>query len=119
MELTLVFISIALSVVGQLLIKHGTNKTGELHLTNNIIGTVKKIAMNKFVVLSFFCYGLSAAVWLVVLNKLDLSLAYPLASSAYVFIAIFSRAFFDEKISKLRWLSIAVILLGIILLANS
>ncbi len=119
MALSLVFTSIALSVVGQLLIKHGTNKTGQLHLGSNLFGTLGKIATNKFIVLSFMMYGLSAAVWLLVLKKLDLSLAYPLASSSYIFIAVFSKVFFKEKISKLRWLSMVIIILGIVLLANS
>lgn len=119
MSLQLVFISIFFAVSGQLFIKHGMNKLGKLYLTRDTINTIIKIATNKFVIIGFASYGISVPIWLVVLNKLDLSLAYPLVSSSYILIALFSKAFFKERISKLRWLSMAIIIIGVILLSNS
>ncbi|MBS3095350.1 EamA family transporter [Candidatus Woesearchaeota archaeon] len=119
MSLILLFTSIIFSVAGQLLIKHGMNKSGKLYLTKEPLVSIKKIITNKFVVLGFMSYGISAIVWLIVLNKMPLSLAYPLVSSSYILIAIFSTLFFKEKIPSLRWLSMAIIIIGIILLSNS
>lgn len=119
MSLPLVFISIAFSVTGQLLIKHGMNKTGKLYLTKDTVNTLKKIITSKFVILGLASYIISALIWLVVLSKLPLSLAYPLVSSSYILIAIFSKVFFKEKISGLRWLSMVIIIIGIVILSNS
>ena len=117
MSLILLFTSVTFAVIGQLLLKFATKKTGVLTLTTNTVNTIKKIIGNKFIVLGVLSYGISALIWLVVLSKLDLSLAYPLVSSSYILIAILSRIFFNEKVSKLRWLSIIIITIGVILLS--
>ncbi|MBS3108740.1 EamA family transporter [Candidatus Woesearchaeota archaeon] len=119
MSLALLFTSVVFSVTGQLLLKYATTKTGELHLTKNTFNTLIKIFTNKFIILGLTSYVISAMLWLIVLSRLDLSFAYPLASSSYILIAITSKVFFKEKISKLRWLSIIIIMLGVVLLSNS
>jgi len=119
MSLTLLFTSIFFSVIGQLLLKHGMNKTGKIYLTKDPAGSVIKMIKNKFVVLGFLSYAISSAIWLIVLSRLELSLAYPIVSSSYIFIAIFSKVFFKEKIPILRWISMVIIIIGIILLSNS
>lgn len=119
MSITLALVSIVFSVTGQLLIKHGMNKTGKLYLTKDTINTIKKIITSKFVIFGFLSYVISAFIWLIVLNKLDLSVAYPLVSSSYILIAVSSKLLFKEKIPKLRWLAMVIIMMGVILLANS
>ena len=119
MSLILLFTSVTFAVIGQLLLKYATTKTGELHLTKDTKNSLIKIISNKFIILGVGSYGLSALLWLIVLSKMDLSLAYPLVSSSYILVALASKIFFNEKISKLRWISIIIIMLGVILLSTS
>jgi multidrug transporter EmrE-like cation transporter len=61
------------------------------------------------------CYGLSTVLYLSVLARLDLSLAYPTVSLGYVLVMIMSRALFKEPVSPIRWLAAAVICAGVVL----
>ena len=58
-------------------------------------------------------------LWLVGLQHLDLSYAYPLVSLGYVLVTLLSAVCFDEQVNRQRWLAVAVISLGVILIAGS
>lgn len=57
--------------------------------------------------------------WLVVLSKVDLSVAMPLTSSSYVFVALTSMIFLHEHISLMRWCGILLILVGVLIVSLS
>jgi drug/metabolite transporter (DMT)-like permease len=66
-------------------------------------------------------WGLSFVVatvlWLLAVSQLNISYAFPLLSAGYVLVAILSRVFLGERVSWKRWGAIAVICLGVILIA--
>ena len=64
--------------------------------------------MNPMVLLGFVFYGLSAALWLIVLTRADLSYAYPLLSMGYVAVVFLSRVFFNEAVTTTRVLGTVV-----------
>ncbi len=95
-------------------------KHGEVHLEmRTLIPTVLRMFTRPFVMLGMLCYGIGTAVWVVVLSKLELSYAYPFISLSYVLVALASYVVFKEKISKMRWLSIVIIMLGVSLVSLS
>jgi len=57
--------------------------------------------------------------WIVVLSKIDLSVAVPLTSISYVFVALVSLIFLHEQVSAVRWAGIAFILLGVTVVSRS
>lgn len=63
-------------------------------------------------------FTVSTALWLLAVSKLNISYAFPLLSAGYVFVALLSRAVLREKISWQRWTAIAVICLGVVLIAR-
>ena len=54
--------------------------------------------------------------WLLCLARLDLSYAYPVASTSVLLVAAFSIAVLGESVSWRTWLGTLLILLGIVLL---
>jgi len=68
---------------------------------------------------SFVFSAASLSVWLFVLSKADLSLAYSIDSMRYIFITIASLIFLKERIGVMRWLGIALIVFGIILVTQA
>jgi len=66
--------------------------------------------------LACFCLGLSMLLWLLVLQRLPLSQAYPMLSLNYVWIALAARFIFNEQISAKSWLGIAIITSGVLLM---
>jgi uncharacterized membrane protein len=65
-----------------------------------------------------FCFNtISLCVWLFVLSKAELNFAYSLDSMRYVLIALASMLVLKERIGALRWLGIACVVFGIIMVA--
>ena len=69
--------------------------------------------------LSFALGVVSLCLWLFVLSKTELNFAYSIDSMRYIFIAFAAVVFLKERIGLLRWLGIAAIVGGILLVTLS
>lgn len=76
-------------------------------------------ARNPFLWLALLAIAVLFCLWIVILSKIDLSVAIPVASFSYITIPLISIIFFGEKVPLLRWLGIGFILLGVILVSLS
>lgn len=102
-------VAILIGVLGQLLLKHGMSQQPGFR-----IGDLRLLFRNVPVVTGFCCYALSTLLYLSVLARLELSLAYPTVSLGYVLVIIMSRLVFKEPVSKTRWLAAGIICLGVV-----
>jgi multidrug transporter EmrE-like cation transporter len=122
--LILLLIGIGLSVTGELLLKHGMNRFreqfGVLDLSlATLVPTLVRVFTQPAILLGFiFVFGASI-FWLAVLSRVHLSFAYPLLAFGYVVTALLARFLFNEQISGARWAGIAVICLGVVLVART
>ena len=57
--------------------------------------------------------------WFAILSKIDLSIAFSVGSSSYIFVLLFSAFLLHEQVSLNRWIGTALIILGIFLIAKS
>ena len=64
-------------------------------------------------------YGSSVAVWLWILSKVDLSLAYPFVGVSFVVVMLFGVFLLDETVSPLRMVGTLLIAAGCVLVARS
>ena len=115
----LLLVAVFFGVLAQLCLKKGMMNAGIESFTENVRDSFKKMFMNTFVIFGFLIYGVSNLFWIVILNKLELSYAYPIVSLSYFFVALLSMLFFGEEISTRRWLSIFVIILGVVVVGLS
>ena len=106
----LLLLAILIGVAGQLLLKLGMTRLPEFRVVD-MIGLLR----NWPVLTGFGCYGLSTVLYLQVLAKLELSLAYPTVSIGYVLVIVMSRVFFKETVSPSRWMAVAIICVGVVL----
>ena len=65
------------------------------------------------------CYILSVSIWIVALSRVEVSIAYPMLSMGYIIVTIFAWYFLNEQMSFMRLFSLAIIIIGIVMLANS
>lgn len=114
----LLFISISLAVAGQLFMKQGMMMFGKFPVTQ-LLANLVPMVFQPYVFVGILCFGVSSVFWLVVLSRIDLSLAYPMVSIGYVVVAIFSYLVFKENVSLLRWIGIITICLGVFLISRS
>jgi len=119
----LFFVSLLIGLTGQLFLKKGMTRIGEVTLFSkglkNLLTTVWQMFTNKFVLTGVLFFSCSSLLWMVILYRLELSFIYPMVSLNYVLTALSSKIFFKEKISKTRWLSITVIIIGVALVSLS
>lgn len=116
-------VCLAIGLTGQLMLKKGMNKIGEVTLFSNgiknLVKTVWIMFTNPYVITGTLLFGGSTLLWLVILSGLELSYIYPLVSLNYVLTAIGSKIAFKEKITRKRWLSILIIIIGVIIVSYS
>lgn len=112
---------VLLNAVAQLLLKAGTNAIGgAIHLTmSNAFETFVKVASQLPILGGLACYALSLVVWIMGLSRTDVTIAYPMLSLGYVVAAVGAWFFLGEAVSPQRLLAIAVIMVGVALLARS
>jgi len=58
-------------------------------------------------------------LWMKILSKIDLSVALPLASIGYILIPAAAIFFLHEHILPMRWMGLALIMLGIYFVSQS
>ena len=114
-------ISVVFAVAGQFTLKSAMNEVGRIGATelaaagDTIIRTVKEPRLW----LGLTLFGISSVFWLVVLSRMDLSVAYPFVGLSYVVVVLFSRLFLHEQVSAVRWLGVVVVAVGIAIIGFS
>ncbi|WP_139996879.1 MULTISPECIES: EamA family transporter [Paenibacillus] len=112
MAYIVLFFNILLLVSGQLLWKTGMNK-----LDTSKGDSWMTLLWSPHIWSGLVLYGIATVLWLYVLKKLPLSLAYPLQSLAYVIALVAAVFIFHESVPFQRWVGVAIILVGVIVLA--
>lgn len=64
------------------------------------------------------CYGAATVLWMYIIKNFPFSMAYPMISMSYVFGMLAAMFIFHETIPLTRWIGVALIMLGCILVAK-
>lgn len=110
-----------LTTVGQIVLKAGvsTPALGSVLGSGSTLLFLVRALTSPVVIGGLVLYGASAALWLVVLARADLSYALPLVSLGFVFSAIYAHYVLHEPVGLLRIAGIALIILGVTCVARS
>jgi drug/metabolite transporter (DMT)-like permease len=116
----LIVLNDLIDTVANLLMKKGLIQTGidSVNL-GNIAEFVSRSVSSPYLWIGIFIFALNFFVWIVVLYKIDLSIAMPVGSFCYIFVPICAMIFLHESISLMRWAGIICIVLGIHFVAQS
>lgn len=68
--------------------------------------------------LALGCLGGGMLLWLLVLQRLEVGIAYPMLALNFVLITLSGRYLFNESVDRRHWLGLAMILLGVVLLGR-
>lgn len=112
----LILLNTLLLVIGQFLWKFGmTKRTYDFGSTLGII----KLLVSPHILGGLILYGIATIIWLFILSKVPLSIAYPLQSIAYL-ITIFGAYFiFGEQITIWKIAGVLLIMLGVSMIGFS
>ena len=110
-------VNVILGVFAQISLKKGADSSGITSFKGlKFMTIVRRYVANRQVRLGAILYGIALLTWIIVLTKLDLSFAYPAISANYFIVALVSKFYFGDYVSWKRWLSIFVIICGIVVL---
>ena len=113
-------ISILFTVGAQLFLKKGVLNLGTLDFSvNNFLNLIPRIFQNIWLMGGLFLLGISFLLWLFVISKIKLSVAYPISTSLnFILIALFSWLFLKEQLLPIQIFGIVIIIFGIFILVK-
>jgi len=118
--LTLIFISVTISAVAQVTLKQGMSSSAvQQSFADGWLEIVIAVASNLYVWLGLIFYALDAVLWLGVLAKIDVSIAYPFVGLGFILTALFGVFILGEAFSIIRFVGTCLVVLGVILVAQS
>ena len=116
----LVLLGVLLNAAAQLLLKAGTNNIGHFEFSSaNLVPIGWKVATQPYILGGLMCYAISVVVWIMALSRVEVSIAYPMLSIGYVVNAIAAWALLGETVTTMRMAGIAVIVVGVFMVARS
>jgi len=117
--LPLILLSVTVTAVAQLVLKRGMSASG-MHeaLAAGWMPAALAVASNVWVVAGLALYFVGALIWLVVLNRVAVSFAYPFVGLGFVLTALLAWALLGEGLTAYRALGTLLVTLGVVLIAR-
>ena len=78
----------------------------------------RELFVNWQLALSGICIAAATIIWMYILKRFELSVAYPLISISYVFGMLASVFIFKEVVPVARWIGVGFIILGVVFLVK-
>ncbi|MFN3944690.1 MAG: hypothetical protein ACK4K7_07160 [Allosphingosinicella sp.] len=116
--LLLILASVSLSALAQLALKLGTGAAAEAR-TAGVGGEVGGLLQSPMVFVGLALYGLGALLWLFVLGRAPLSLAYPFVGIGFILTMVAGAMFLNEDVGLARVAGTLLIAGGCVLVARS
>jgi multidrug transporter EmrE-like cation transporter len=112
--------SVSLNAMAQIALRKTMLTAGPLPSgVANALGFAVSLLLNPWFLAGMTCYALSIGIWLIVLGKTEVSLAYPLLSIGYIIAAIVGYYFLGENVNLTRIAGIVLICFGIVVVSRS
>ena len=121
LSVLLLVLSVGFATGGQLMLKAAMTDVGRIGTAqiSEPGQTVLRAAREPKLWLGLVLFGVSSVFWLVVLSRVDLSLAYPMVGLSYVIIVALAKLVLDESVPAVRWAGVIIIAVGIALVGFS
>ncbi|MFY0597533.1 MAG: hypothetical protein JXQ85_13970 [Cognatishimia sp.] len=114
----LVITSVCLSGLGQVAFKLGVSRLS-FDAGASAIQKTMGFAASPFILAGLAAYGVGTLFWLFALRQLDLSLAYPFVAISFIVVFAIGVVGLGEPWNNTRALGLAIITLGLIVMARA
>lgn len=119
LTISFILISVSFSIVAQVLLKHGMSSvTTQAALKSDLLTAISSIITNISVLAGLTCYVFGAAVWLLVLSKVDVSKAYPFVGIGLIGTMLLAYWFLNEPLTPMKVMGTVFVLIGIVLISQ-
>ena len=98
-----------LTSVAQVFFKYAADKL----ILNSINSFIISAVTNSHLYIGVILYVIALAILLIALKSSDLSVAYPIIATSYIWVAFLSIYFFKEVLTTKNWFGILFIIIGV------
>lgn len=115
MTYCLVFVALSLLTAGQLLQKLGVDRVARSGSETFLV----QLLWRAEIWWALLCMTIGTGVWLLVLYQMEVSKAFPFLSLQFVIVVVLARVVFHEVVTSKRWLGVAFIVAGVVMVAST
>jgi undecaprenyl phosphate-alpha-L-ara4N flippase subunit ArnE len=108
---------VVLGTAGQLSLKYAFQSPSSDKKKNN--SSIRDLLFSLYFWIWFISYVAVTVLWLFVLRNLPLSQAFPALGLTFALVPLASYYFLQEKVVFSQWLGIAIIVAGVVLVAQT
>ena len=118
--LLLIFVSVVMSSLAQIALKAGLKQpgVGEALAEASALAAAQAVASSPMVWVGLGIYGASTVVWLLVLARVDVSLAYPFVGLGFVLTMLLGWWVHGDVLTPSRIGGTLLIVIGVIILGR-
>ena len=114
-----IFLTVGLTVYGQLILKQQIGTLSEVPSGIEMIPFFIKFTLLRPLVLSGFIAGLLASLaWMAAISRFELSYAYPFMSLNFVVVVLLSFLLFNEALNPYKIVGLGLICIGVFVLSR-
>ena len=119
--LLLILISVALSALAQIGLKFGMASAGVQRAlqADRWLDMAGPVAVNPYVIGWLALYGMSVLIWLLVLARVDVSVAYPFVGLGFIITMLLSAFLLHEPVGALRVAGTFLVAVGVVCISHS
>jgi multidrug transporter EmrE-like cation transporter len=115
-----VFLTLAFTVYGQLVLKWQMQGVGPLPGSPSAkLLFLLKLLMNPWVFSGMLGAFLASLSWMAAMTRLEMSYAYPYMSLAFVIVMFFGAMFFSETLTGGKLVGTLLVMTGLVVIARS
>jgi small multidrug resistance pump len=113
------FGALTLNATANLLMKFGIRRIGEGLLADGVFQAIPKVLGNYVLMIGLVCFAANVFLYMYALQKFQISVAYPImVTSGFAIIVVISGLYLQERLSFIQWVGVALILVGVFLVAS-
>lgn len=120
--LLVVLVSVGMSAIAQIILKLGMSNPATLRALDeaaSVWQSIWPLLTSVHVWAGLTMYGIGALVWLFVLAKLDVSMAYPFVGLGFILTMVMGSLFLGESVGFTRMLGTMLVVGGVYLVGRS
>ena len=118
--MALILMSVTLSALAQIALKHGMSAaSAQRALADRTFVGLAGIFTHASIMIGFALYVLGALLWLGVLAKVDVGLAYPFVALGFLVTMGFGILFLGEPFSLARAAGTCLVVAGVVVVAHA
>jgi multidrug transporter EmrE-like cation transporter len=118
MDVALVLLGAVLNALAQIALKASVHGQPPMRSPHELLAAAPRLLTSPMFLLALALYGISVLNWLIVLSRVELSVAYPAMSIAYVLTFIAGVVAFGEQATPVRIIGACAIVLGAVLISR-